>query len=298
MSADPVLTPERLSDLAGVPAVSRWVRIDDLTLHVLDYGGTQPPLLVLPGITTPAVGWDFVAQELVDVVRPLVLDIRGRGLSSRASSHRNDEYAADVEAIWSDLSLGEGFVLGHSMGARAAAVVNIRGNVPLLGTLFVDPPLSGPKRGPYPTSLENFQAQLDSARSGLTANDVAKVYPAWPRRELELRARWLATCDDTAVIESHGWFEREDFFDIWPDVAPPAAFIYGAVSPVVTAEGAEEAALVNSGANIAAIPDAGHMIPWDNMLGFLDVVRSFIGEVLEPRSATGSNRTATSEARS
>ena len=44
-----------LADLADVPAVSRWVRSDGVRLHVLDYGGDGVPLVVLPGITSPAI---------------------------------------------------------------------------------------------------------------------------------------------------------------------------------------------------------------------------------------------------
>ena len=46
-----------LADLADVPAVSRWVRSGDVALHVLDYGGDGVPLVVLPGITSPAIAY-------------------------------------------------------------------------------------------------------------------------------------------------------------------------------------------------------------------------------------------------
>ena len=271
-----MLTDARLADLAATGAASRWIDSGDITLHVLDYGGEGTPCVVVPGITSPAVAWDFVMRELLDVVRPIVLDVRGRGLSARSSSYSTVDYAADVEAVWRALELSDAILLGHSMGARIAAAVATRGNVAPAANLLVDPPMSGPGRAPYPMTLQVFQQQLASARAGITAADVAEIYPQWPVAELELRARWLATCDDAAVEETHVAFEQEDFFDLWPAVPAPATLIYGAESPVVTAAGVEEAERTNSGATLVAVERAGHMVPWDNLSGFLDAVRSHV----------------------
>jgi N-formylmaleamate deformylase len=283
--SEPLLTNARLADLASVPAVSRWVDAGDVTLHVLDYGGAGPACIVVPGITTPAIGWDFVARDLLDVVRLIVLDVRGRGLSGRAASYRTEDYATDVEAIWPALELSGALLLGHSMGARIAAVVAARGQVPLLGTVLVDPPMSGPGRAPYPMPLASFQQQLASARAGTTAEEIAAIWPTWPRAELELRARWLATCDDAAVEETHTAFESEDFFDTWPSVRAPVALVYGSDSPVVTAEGAAEAARTNPEATLTAVDRAGHMIPWDNRSDFVEVFRSLATTMFETKPA-------------
>jgi len=274
----------RVADLAATGAVSRWIAADGVTLHVLDYGGDQVPCVIVPGITTPAVAWDFVARELVDIVRPIVLDVRGRGLSSRAPAYGTADCAADVEAVSRALDLSRAILLGHSMGARIAAAVATRGNVALASSVLVDPPMSGPGRAPYPMSLEVFRQQLASARAGATAADVAEIYPHWPPAELELRARWLATCDDAAIEQTHAAFEQEDFFDLWPAVPAPATLIYGADSPVVTAAGAEEAARTNSHAKVVTVERAGHMVPWDNLTGFLDAVRSQVTTTTGGRS--------------
>jgi N-formylmaleamate deformylase len=55
-------------------------------LHVLDYCGSGVPLVILPGITSPAITMDFVAREITDLVRPIVVDVRGRGLSDSGKS--------------------------------------------------------------------------------------------------------------------------------------------------------------------------------------------------------------------
>ena len=271
---------DALADLADVPAVSRWVRNGDLRLHVLDYGGDRTPLVVLPGITSPAVTMDFVARELRDLVRPVVLDVRGRGLSDSGGSYTLDDYADDTLAVLDGLGLGDdALLLGHSMGARIAAVTAGRAgrHRALRGTVLVDPPMSGPGRGPYPTTLEAFLLQLGQARRGTDADEVARAWPRWPRREQELRARWLSSCDERAIAQTHAGFESEDFFATWPSVAAPSGLLYGAGAPVVTAAGAEQARAANPAASFSEIPDAGHMVFWDNPGPALAILRDALG---------------------
>ena len=235
-------------------------------------------MLVLPGITSPAITWDFVVAELRDLVRPVVLDLRGRGLSARGPSYALSDYAADAEAVVDRLGLGRPILLGHSLGGRIAAVVAARGRIAVHGTVVVDPPLSGPGRGGYPTPRSSIDAQLAEGRRGTTADEVRRYYPAWPRTELALRARWLPSCDETAVMESYERFSREDFFEAWPDVPAPVALIRGAESPVVTETAAREVIAANPTVAARDVPAAGHMVPWDNPGAFLTTLRSLLIE--------------------
>jgi N-formylmaleamate deformylase len=265
-------------DLESIPAASRYVRANGLNHHVLDYGGSGPALLVVPGITSPAITWDFIAQPLSADAHVLVLDVRGRGLSDHpVTGYSLADYAADAAGVIGALGLERPILLGHSMGARIAAATAYE-NPGLTGPLvLVDPPLSGPNRGPYPTSWEAFKAQLRESYRGTTAEEVGKHYPSWPERERELRARWLPTCAEGAIAATHRGFEVDDFFDHWPHLRAPLALIYGGASPVVTAEGAAELRHANPDAEFIQVDGAGHMIPWDRFDPFLDAVRPLIG---------------------
>ncbi|MGW7538118.1 alpha/beta fold hydrolase [Amycolatopsis sp. NPDC054798] len=269
-----VLTQPALADLADAPASSVWVRSGDLRLHVLDYGPADGvPLVVLPGITSPAITMDFVARELTDLVRPLVLDIRGRGLSDDGPSYDLDAYAADVEAVIEQLNLSAPLLFGHSMGARIAAKAALSAR----GTILADPPMSGPGR-PYPTSLAAFESQLDQAQRGTSADEVAASWPRWPRREQELRARWLASCSRAAIAATHAGFESEEFLPLWENLPGPAVLLYGAESPVVTS--ADVAVLKKSVHPLAAVEGAGHMIFWDEPRPALQALRSALKYLL------------------
>ncbi|MER6102675.1 alpha/beta hydrolase [Streptomyces sp. NPDC001832] len=273
-----------LADLAATPATSRWVRSGGLRLHALDYGGDLPPLVVLPGITSPAITMDFVARELTDLVRPVVLDVRGRGLSDDGEGYGLEDYAKDTEALITGLGLERPLLLGHSMGARIAAVVAVRAKVVLRGTVLAEPPMSGPSRGPYPTGLDAFLRQLSEARRGTDADEVALSWPDWPRREQELRARWLSSCAEEAIAATHHGFEHEDFFDWWPRVPEPAHLMYGADSPVVTDAGVQEATVSKASASLHQVPGAGHMIFWDAPATALTALRTALSTILVPAS--------------
>jgi len=286
-----VLTQPALADLAETPAVSRWVRSGSLRLHLLDHGPADGvPLLIVPGITSPAIAMDFVARELSDLVlspgsgsaplrvRPIVLDVRGRGLSDNGDAYDLDAYAGDVAAVVDGLGLDRPIVLGHSMGARIAAVAATR--LDLRGTVLVDPPMSGPGRGPYPTTLEAFLGQLDQARRGTDADEVAASWPRWARREQDLRARWLASCSRDAIAATHAGFESEDFFATWPSVPAPTVLIHGGDSPVVTAAGAEEAAKANPEASVVEVPGTGHMVFWDDPAAAMTATRDALRAML------------------
>ncbi|WP_306051045.1 alpha/beta fold hydrolase [Oceaniradius stylonematis] len=273
-------------DITGRPD---FVEANGLRHHLLRYGNdAAPAVLLLPGITSPAVTADFLASRIAtDGFSVIVPDIRGRGKSDRAASggYRLEDYAADVAGIVSALCLDRPTIIGHSLGARIAAAYVVLHAPDAHGlVVMVDPPLSGPGRRPYPTTLESFMRQLDEARRGTTPEAVRAFYPKWPEREILVRIHALPECDETAIRETHAGFENEDFFWYWRQVNLPALLIRGADSPVVPDDGVRELAEANPAIPIRSIPDAGHMIPWDNESGFFDVLYPALASARGPHT--------------
>jgi len=259
---------------------SGYATRDGVQLHHLEYGaGGDPAIVVLPGITSPAITWEFVAEPLAaDGARVIVADIRGRGLSDAPpTGYTLPDYAADAAAVIDALQLDRPVILGHSMGARIAAALGALHPDRCGPMIIVDPPLTGPGRPSYPTPLESFREQLHEAYAGTTAEAVKRFYPRWSDREAQIRAEWLPTCAEHAVVETWHNFDREDFFALWRQLPAPLLFVYGEESPVITPTGLEEVLATNPHAEAAGVPRAGHMIPWENLDGFLGAVRSFLG---------------------
>jgi N-formylmaleamate deformylase len=256
---------------------SGTVEVGGVRLHHLEYGDGAPAVVVLPGITSPAITWEFVAERLAEDARVIVPDIRGRGLSDApASGYALSDYVADAIGLIRALGLERPVVLGHSMGARIAAALGAAHPDEVGPLIVVDPPLSGPGRGDYATPLESFLQQLHEAYEGTTADAVRRFYPGWSEAELQLRAEWLATCAERAVVETWRHFSDEDFFAPWSQLREPLLFVYGQESPVVPPEGLADVVAANPRAQVVGIAGAGHMIPWDNLGDFLGAVRGFL----------------------
>lgn len=252
---------------------SIFVTADGLRLHLLEYGDAgSRDLLLLPGITSPAPSWEFVAESLSKHFHVYTLDIRGRGLSDAAAGYSSADYAEEVAGVIEALGLHEPLILGHSMGARIAVAFAALKPEAACPMVVVDPPLTGPDSEPYSISEETFVTSIKQSLAGATADDMRPFFPSWDEEHLELRAEWLPTCDIEAVAQTHRYFHSEDFFDFWPKVAVPTVFIYGAESPAVTDEGAEEVRQRRPDIEQIRVPAAGHMIPFDNFEGFMEVV--------------------------
>jgi N-formylmaleamate deformylase len=244
--------------------------------HYLEYGSDGPALVVVPGITSPAITWEFISERLASDFHVYTLDVRGRGLSDRArpGAYGLPDYAADVAGLISSIGLERPAVLGHSMGARIAAALGALHPGSHGPLVLVDPPLTGPGRDPYPFPLQIYVDQLHEAYAGANADDMRRYFPSWSHRELQIRAEWLPTCDETAVVETYENFHAEDFFGYWRSVQPPVLFVYGLESPVVPSGALEEVRAANPAAELTGIPGAGHMIPWDNLEEFIAAVRA------------------------
>jgi N-formylmaleamate deformylase len=264
---------------------SVFFRSGDLRLHAARHAGQQGrPVVVVPGITTPAGAFAFAAGAIAaspssgDVY---VLDMRGRGLSERAGPgrHRAADYAEDVLSLIGHLGLDRPLLVGHSLGARVVAGAGARFPGSSAGVVAIDPPMSGPGRRPYPMGLDRFLNGLHGARGGRGTEQAKEDYPSWTDEQARQRGQWLGSCDEVAVVESYSWFHLEAFEPVWQQVEPPALLLFGDASPVVTAEDAALLARVNPRADVVAVAQSGHMIPWDNLDQTLAEIETFASKL-------------------
>lgn len=260
---------------------SRYVTANGIRLHFLEYGDpSRPPIVIVPGITSPAATWEFVSVELARNHRVLTMDVRGRGLSDHpATGFTTPEYARDLAESLPALGLERPLVLGHSMGARIAAAFgaiypSLRG--PLI---IADPPMTGPGRAPYFIPVESFVRSIAEAKAGASAEQMRPYFPTWTDEQLEQRAQWLATCDEVAVAETWQLFHEERWIEWWRELKPPVLFVWGSESPAVGEDGAREAVAANPRAEVAVVKGAAHMLPFDDLEGFLKPVREFASRV-------------------
>lgn len=254
--------------------------------HYLRYAGSGPVLVVVPGITSPAITWGFVAERLAQAFDVYVLDVRGRGLSSTGPDldYGLDAMAADLVGFIKALDLRNVTVLGHSMGARigARALAIDASNVKQL--VMVDPPVSGPGRRAYPSKLPWYVDSIRLATQGTDAEGMRAFCPTWSEEQRSLRAEWLHTCYEPAIVKAFNDFHDDNFHQYLPGLPVSASLMVAGKGGVIEQVDREEIAKLNPAIRVTTVDKAGHMIPWDDLEGFIAAVNELTGSTLAIRT--------------
>ncbi|MBI4298770.1 MAG: alpha/beta hydrolase [Chloroflexi bacterium] len=107
--------------MEGVRPESKFVHVNGLNIHYLDWGGGATRTLILQhGLTSNAHYWDHIAAKLADEFRVIAFDTRGCGDSDWAKTgYAVQTYASDVVEIARALGAIPFVFCGHSQGSRA-----------------------------------------------------------------------------------------------------------------------------------------------------------------------------------
>ena len=87
------------------------VHANGIRQHLIHYPGKGPAMLLIPGITSPAITWGFVAERLTEKFDVHVLDVRGRGLSQAGElDYSLDAMARDAIEVSKAAGLGKDMI--------------------------------------------------------------------------------------------------------------------------------------------------------------------------------------------
>ena len=247
--------------------------------HYLRYGGRGQPLILVPGITSPAPTWGFVADRLGKHFDVYVLDVRGRGLSQTGDDidYSRATYADDVGAFAAAMRLEAYVYLGHSMGARIGVLVGRKHGARIASMILVDPPVSGPGRSPYPATLDWYIDSIKLASKGMDADAMRAFCPTWSDEHLRIRAEWLHTCNETAIIRSFNGLNEDNIHADMPYLTMPVQLIAASRGGIITPADISEIRQLIPQVHINVVENAGHMIPYENEAGFFTALREFLG---------------------
>ncbi|HEY1611765.1 MAG TPA: alpha/beta hydrolase [Paraburkholderia sp.] len=274
----------------------RNVQANDIRQHYLRYGGStgeranRDPVIIVPGITSPAVTWGFVGEHFGRTFDTYVLDVRGRGLSSASDTldYSLDTQADDLIAFAKALGLTCYGVVGHSMGARIGARAASAKPSGLARLAMIDPPVSGPGRRPYPSKLAWYIDSMRLARDGMDADAMRAFCPTWTVEQLGLRAEWLHTCDERAVRASFDGFHSDDVHRDLAQIGIPMMLMTAGRGDVLQHADVDEIRRLAPQLVHTHVADAGHMIPWDDEAGFYRAFGDFLGAALDTQPASNS----------
>ena len=153
---------------------------DGIELAFGYWPGRGSPLVALHGLTASHVCFYGLAERLAGRKPVFALDLRGRGDSDKpAGIYGMKQHAADVAAAMRAMGLGPSVIVGHSMGAFAAAALAEQEPRLVAGLVLID--------GGYAPAIAapTSQSGLDAA----LALRIALLRQTYPSREA-YRAFW------------------------------------------------------------------------------------------------------------
>lgn len=257
------------------PTASRkYLQLDDVNLHYLDYGGEGPlNMLCLHGGGANAHWFDFVAPPLTQHGRVLAVDLRGHGDSNPVEPpiYTYDTYMSDLGALLQAEQMQQPVLIGHSMGGMLA--VRYTGLWPhAIGALVVcdaRPVYSsevadnlrqtGHRKSREYANQEDYIAHFRIRPDGLrAAPEVHRYIAGFGARQLP-NGRWAHKIDRRAYAQR----ETIDTLVYWQRVTCPALYLRAEQSPRMTPERLQELQAACPHVECVEVLGAGHHLTLD-----------------------------------
>lgn len=121
----------------------RSITVDlDGPLHVVDYGGDGPPLVLVHGLGGSHLNWMLVARPLTSHFHVVAVDLPGFGLSPPAGRKSDVRDQAALVARYIAAGFDEpAYLVGNSMGGLVALLTADRFPEVVAGLVLIDPAL-------------------------------------------------------------------------------------------------------------------------------------------------------------
>ncbi|MGD9895198.1 MAG: alpha/beta fold hydrolase [Dehalococcoidia bacterium] len=255
-----------------------------LSLHVVDYGGDGPPLLLVHGTGLIAQVWGVMVPYLTPHFRVFALDRKGHGESDKPEhGYQLEESAAEYAAVIEQLG-GDGWAaIGHSSGGTSLGLTAARHPALFRGVAMVDP-IIFPSRRRASTALDGARSMAERTRQRrgqwpnrqLMFDDLAtkRAFRTWQPQALWDYVHYGAEIgEDGAVrlkcppeIESRMYAHASDLdlFDEFARIAAPTLIIRGGQTDRFPRESAERAVASNPNIRLIEMPDLSHFASMEN----------------------------------
>ena len=116
-----------------------FTRYGGLRMHVRNWGGDGPPVVLLHGLASTCRIWDFVAPILARDFSVIAVDQRGHGDSGKPEQGYDfATVSGDAAALLSGRGIERPVLVGHSWGADVALELAVARPEALRGVVFVD----------------------------------------------------------------------------------------------------------------------------------------------------------------
>ncbi|PYS29361.1 MAG: hypothetical protein DMG11_09320 [Acidobacteria bacterium] len=269
-------------------SVDRYVTVNGLRIHYLDFGGDgRQPLIMLHGIGRVAHTFDHIASHFNQNYHVLAVDMRGHGDSDwdPKAAYLVEDYVKDIEGLAQQLRLRNIVIWGNSTGGRVAQV--FAGLHPDLVAAVIAEDV-GPER---PREI------ADGFTSRLKQED-EKGWASEDELFAQLKTGSPRTADEILRAYAHfGSKKRPDGRVIWKrdpgigngfvptelwrfvrQIKSPIIYVLGGRSTIVPAATQEELRKTLPQVQIVTMPGLGHYPSEENPKDFLAIVDGFLAK--------------------
>src|SRR5215510_9488066 len=118
-----VVSGQQPSQKAGAVPADRFVTVQGLRLHYLDWGNAgAPPFVMVHGIDRIAHTFDHVAPHFASRYHVIAIDMRGHGDSGwdPAGRYTVEDHVGDLAGLVRELGLKQLTLWGNSTGGRVS----------------------------------------------------------------------------------------------------------------------------------------------------------------------------------
>ncbi|MEU5401143.1 alpha/beta hydrolase [Streptomyces sp. NPDC005963] len=251
-----------------------------------------PGVLLLHGLMGRASHWASTARWLAERHRAIALDQRGHGRSDKPTEgpYTREAYAADAEAAIEQLGVAPVVLIGHAMGALTAWQVATRRPELVKALIICDMRASALGAASQREWDEWFRAwpvpfaTLADVRKWFGEDDPTMEQPSASRGEFyaEVMAEradgWRPVFSRRQMLKSREAWVHDAHWEDLALVECPTLVVRGVDGKLGRAEAQEMVRVLPQG-QYAEVPDAGHLIHYDQPEGWRAAIEPFLDGV-------------------
>lgn len=254
-------------------------------LTIVSTMGDGPPVILIPGLSSPRAVWDGVLPELAKTHRVYLVEVRGFAGGDPGENTKAgvlDGVVADLDGFITRSKLEKPAIIGHSMGGLAGMMLAARhpdkvgrlmvvDALPFVGILFGAKDVAGI----IGRSEEMRDMMLAAGRMPTpVTTDPGGIWSNTAKGRIQV-ANWSAKTDARASAYAMHDVMTTDMRPELAKIAKPFTVLYAAgAGPQATAIWEREYA--GSPAALVAVPDSYHFIMLDQPARFSEEVKAFL----------------------
>lgn len=270
-------------------AQDRFVAVNGLRIHYLDWGNeAKPPMILLHGIGRVAHTFDHLAPHFSKDYHVMAVDMRGHGDSgwSAEGAYLVEDYVKDIESMAAQLGLRNIVIWGNSTGGRVAQV--FAGMHPELVAAVISEDVGPERPREIADSGTNRMRQEDERGWASEEELLAQLKTSNPRTNPEVLTAYVKFGSkprpDGRVIWKRdpkiaNGFVPTELWRFVREIKSPIIYVLGGRSNIVPAATQTELTQTLPQVQIVTLPGLGHYPSEENTKDFLEVVDKFLAGV-------------------